>query len=81
VVHQDGTVVSGAVVNASFSTGGTGRTCTTNTAGECTITSSDLSRRSVSSVTFTVNSISKSGSTYDATKNVPNPARITINRP
>ncbi len=42
--------------------------CTTDSAGKCSITSGRISKNT-SSVSFAVGSLSKSGGTYDATEN------------
>jgi serine protease AprX len=58
--------VSGVVVSGSWSDGTTGQ-CTTNASGACSLTKS-LGKR-VSSVTFTVTSLSRSGYVYQASAN------------
>jgi hypothetical protein len=63
-----GQLVSGATVSGSWSGGVSGSgSCTTSTAGSCKVSKSGLGRR-VSSVTFTVSNVTKSGLTWDAVK-------------
>jgi PKD repeat protein len=59
--------VSGAVVSGSWSTGGSG-SCTTGSTGTCTISRNTISG-SVTSTTFTVAGVSKSGSSYAVSAN------------
>ncbi len=85
-VHDSNHVaISGAQVSGSWSTGGT-QTCTTGTSGTCTVTLSNLGRARNASVTYTVNSVSKSGYTYQSTANHDpesdsNGTKITVSRP
>ena len=77
--------VSSATVSGKWSYSTSTVTCTTDSLGKCTISSSRLSRNT-SSVSFTVGSLSKSGGTYDATKNHDpetdsNGTTITVRRP
>jgi len=63
--------VAGAVVTGSWTRGTTSlgtATCTTGSTGRCTVTKSKLPA-STTSVTFTVTSVAKSGSTYDPVAN------------
>jgi serine protease len=79
VVDQNGSPVSGAAVTIAASGGASGSaTCTTATTGKCTVTTSRLGN-SVTSVTFTVTNVSKSGSTYDSGANAAN--SVTVNKP
>lgn len=56
--------VVGALVTGSWSSGTTGTsTCTTDSSGSCTVSKTNL-RRTLTSVTFTVTDVSKSGNTY-----------------
>ena len=68
---RDGT--GAALANATVSgtwTAGTPDTCTTGAAGTCTVTSDNLNRRNVSSVTFTVTGVTRAGYTYTPAANV-----------
>ncbi len=61
--------VANAKVSGSWSAGATGSaTCTTNTAGQCTVSLSSL-RTSVASVTLTVNNATATGYSYSASAN------------
>jgi PKD repeat protein len=62
--------VQGVVVTGSWSTGATASCTTTGTAGTCSVASSSLSKKSISSVRFTVTGLSKSGWTYVPANNV-----------
>ena len=76
--HQS---VSGATVYVTLSGGASGtQSATTNSAGQCTISTAKLSG-SVSSVTMSVTNLSKSGTTYDSIADHPNPPTMTINKP
>jgi subtilisin family serine protease len=62
--------VAGAVVSGTWSAGATGTSsCTTTTAGTCTVQKNKLARSSVTSVTFTVTSVTAAGRTYAAGSN------------
>ena len=62
-------VVSKARVTGKWSNGASGSaSCTTNTAGQCTINKPKL-LTNVSSVTFTVTKVTRSGQTYSAASN------------
>lgn len=78
IAVQDATnsKVSGAKVTATWSVGTV--SCTTDTTGACRLSKSNLT---VSSITLTVNGVSKSGYTYDSSSNKPNPPVITVNKP
>jgi len=78
VVDANGFAVGGAVVTGSFTVGGTGLKCTTSTAGECSITSGNLSKRTTQT-TFSVSDISGTNMTYDSTSNAV--SSLTIQRP
>ncbi len=87
-VHDSNhTPIVGAVVNGNWSAGATGSaSCTTDSAGKCTVSKTGLQRRSVASVTFTVVSASKSGYTYNSALNHDpesdsNGTVITVARP
>jgi len=69
VAVHDGShaAVSGATVNGSFSTGGTG-SCVTAANGTCTITSGAI-RKNIPSSTFNVTGVSGSGLSYAAGSN------------
>ena len=61
--------VSGATVYGTFSAGWSGtRSCTTGTAGTCTLTTSNISKN-VASTTLSVTSVASSGRTYTAAYN------------
>jgi lysophospholipase L1-like esterase len=60
--------ISGAVVTGSWSAG-SGDTCTTGAEGRCSVESDNLSRRNLSSVTFTVSEVARDGYEYDSTAN------------
>lgn len=78
--------VSGATVQGSWSNGASGSTsCTTNSSGQCTV-SKNLSRSRVSSVTWSVSNVTKSGMTYNSSANHDvdggtNGSTITVYRP
>lgn len=79
--------VSGVSVSGSWSAGATGTAnCTTAANGTCTVSKTNLARNRVSSVTFTVNSLSKTGFTYQSSANHDpdgdsNGTTIKVNRP
>jgi len=81
-----GALVAGAAVAGSWSSGASGGgSCTTGSSGTCQISKGGL-KKSAASATFTVNSIAKSGATYDAgANNDPdgdsNGTTITVARP
>jgi hypothetical protein len=61
--------LSGATVTGVWSAGATGTgTCTTNTSGVCSTTKTNISKKSTSA-TFTVNSVTLSGYTYQPADN------------
>lgn len=78
--------VASATVSGSWSGGTSGSaSCTTNSSGQCTV-QKNLSKSRVSSVTFTVNNVTRSGYTYNAGANHDpdgdsNGTSITVNRP
>jgi subtilisin family serine protease len=76
VMDKDGNPVSGAAVTGTWKPG-SAVTATTGTNGTCTFTASVST--AVSSVTFTVTNIVKSGYTYDAT--LYSADSITISKP
>ena len=61
--------VAGVLVTGAWSAGTGGGTCTTGTDGTCSVKSSSLSRKSIPSVTFTVNGLTKTGWTYSSGQN------------
>jgi subtilisin family serine protease len=70
-----GTPVSGATVTVQLSAGASGtKTCTTGTTGTCSVSTS-LSTK-VSSVTYTVTNVTKSGTTWNGTT-----VSAVVNRP
>ena len=72
LVVNGGSPVSGAMVSGSFSTGG-GGTCTTNSAGMCSLSSGNIRKRE-GSTTFTVTQLN--GTSYSGAN-----ASITISKP
>jgi hypothetical protein len=61
--------VANATVNGSWSDGANGSdSCVTNGAGQCTVSKNNL-KSNVSSVTFTVTSVTAAGNTYNASAN------------
>lgn len=70
--------VSGVAVTGAWSAGTVAATCTTGAAGACSVKSSSLSKKSTSSVTFTVSGLTRTGWTYDSTKG---PTSITVPKP
>ncbi len=79
VHNSSGQVVSGATVTGSWSGGTSGSTsCTTGSAGTCSVQSGNISRNSAS-VSWNVGTISSSGATYDPASNNVN--SITVARP
>ena len=78
--------VANATVTGVWSNGASGTaSCTTGSNGQCTVTKSDLSKGR-SSVTFTVNNVTRAASTYtSATNHDPdgssNGTRIVIAKP
>ena len=68
---RDGTgaALPNATVSGSWTVGAPD-TCTTGAAGTCTVTSDNLNRRNVSSVTFTVTGVTRAGYTYTPAANV-----------
>jgi PKD repeat protein len=73
-----GSPVSGAVVTATWSIG-SGDTCTTGSAGTCSMTSDNLNVKKASHVTVTVTSVSHATRIYDASRNLV-PSSLTITR-
>jgi hypothetical protein len=84
VVHGgDHAVLSGVVVNASWQ-GGASATCTTGASGACSV--SRQFQNSRTSVSFTVNNLSKVGYTYQPSANHDpdgdsNGITISLNKP
>lgn len=69
VQDASGNPLPGVTVDGSWSGGTSGTSsCVTDTSGWCTVASSNISNKSTS-VTFSVDSLSASGYTYDATAN------------
>ena len=60
--------LAGAQVNGSWSSGGSA-TCTTGASGTCVVTVNNLGKNRNPSVTFTVNTMTKAGYTYQASAN------------
>jgi subtilisin family serine protease len=88
LVHNDSeTPLSGATVAGNWTGGDSGSaSCTTNAAGVCTVTTSQMKRNTQPSVTFTVSNITHStllyngASNHDATGN-SNGTTITVPKP
>jgi lysophospholipase L1-like esterase len=74
-----GAPLSGATVTGSFVPSGGSKSCTTNSAGTCVLTSNDLRRSSVTSVTFSVTGIAHATHPYDADDNLV--TAVTVTRP
>ena len=78
--------VANATVSGSWSNGASGTaSCTTGSSGQCTVSVSGIRKRT-GSVTFTVDNVSHSTLTYDATANHDpdgdsNGTTITVNKP
>lgn len=69
VVDDSGAAVSGAVVTGAWSGGYTGTgTCTTGSTGTCSMVTGSM-KLTATSVTYTVNNVTASGFTYDASSN------------
>ena len=64
-----GAALPNATVSGSWTVGAPD-TCTTGTAGTCTVTSDNLNRRNVPSVTFSVTGVARAGYTYTPAANV-----------
>ncbi|MDQ3344884.1 MAG: hypothetical protein M3473_01090 [Chloroflexota bacterium] len=78
VVDAAGRAVSGATVSGSFDPGSS-KICTTGTGGTCLVTSDNLARSSVGSVTFSVGNVTHASLAYDASANTE--SQIMISRP
>jgi hypothetical protein len=78
--------IANATVTGAWSNGASGTSsCTTNSSGQCTVSKRDI-RKGRNSVTFTVNNVSRSGSTYNSNNNhdpdgSSNGTRIVVPRP
>ena len=78
--------VANATITGAWSNGASGTaSCTTNSNGQCTVSKSSISNGN-HSVTFTINNVTRSGSTYNSANNHDpesdsNGTRININRP
>jgi hypothetical protein len=69
VVDQNGNPVAGVFVDGGWSNGANGSgNCTTDSSGQCTVTKNRI-KSNESSVTYTINSLSASGYTYNAAAN------------
>jgi hypothetical protein len=69
VVDQNGNPVAGVFVDGAWSNGANGSgNCTTDANGQCTVTKNRI-KSNESSVTYTINSLSASGYTYNAAAN------------
>lgn len=69
--------LANATVSGTWSNGANGSgSCTTDSSGTCSVTKNNL-KESVSSVTFTVNTITHSSYTYDSSKNDVTPS-VTV---
>ena len=78
IKDTNGAVVPGAVVDGSFTYGGSSVGCTTASTGNCTIVSGNISK-STPQTTFSVVGVSGTGMTYDSSRNAMNP--ITVLKP
>jgi hypothetical protein len=78
--------VANATVSGNWSNGASGTgSCTTNSNGQCSVSKNDIARAK-SSVTFTVNNVSRSGFTYNSNNNhdpdgSSNGTRIVVRKP
>jgi TRAP-type uncharacterized transport system fused permease subunit len=79
-------LLAGVVITGSWSDGSSSATsCTTNSSGKCSLTRSRVSN-SVTSLTFTITEMTKSGYTYNSSDNHDpesdsNGTSIVINKP
>lgn len=79
IVDASNVAVDGALVTGSWSGGVRGSgTCTTNSSGQCSMTSANI-RKTKTSETFTVTSVTKTGSVYDAGANAV--SSVTVTKP
>ncbi|HUF06578.1 MAG TPA: carboxypeptidase regulatory-like domain-containing protein [Candidatus Binatia bacterium] len=78
VFDSTGVAVEGATVDGSFSVG-SAKSCITGSTGTCSVTSDNLSRRSVASVTFTVTGMTHASLAYESSDNLE--TSIEILRP
>lgn len=78
VKTSSGAVQGGAVVSGSFTDGGSSVSCTTGPNGSCEIKSGLIGKR-VTSTTFSVQGITGSNLSYDATKNAL--SKLQLNAP
>lgn len=78
VKDSNGASVSGAVVSGGFTVGGSAVSCTTGTSGVCSISSNDL-HKSTTQTVFTVNGITGTSLSYDASKNAL--SSVTVIKP
>jgi hypothetical protein len=78
IVDSYGDPVIGAIVEGSWSPGGTD-SCETDTLGQCTVTNAGLDKKNVSSTTFTVANLDMNGYTYDSASN--NLTSISVSQP
>jgi PKD repeat protein len=76
VVHGADNPLADVTVTGSWSTGSGGTSCTTDAFGACSIKSSNLNKKTTS-VTFTVNGLTKPGWFYDSNQNTA----VTIQKP
>jgi subtilisin len=67
--------LSGAVVSGAWN-GGSTVSCTTDGIGQCSVTSSNLSTKTVSSITFKVSGVALAGYTYDGGE-----PTVTVDKP
>ena len=78
VTDTTGAAIRNATVSGGWTVGAPD-SCTTGSSGTCTVTSDNLSRANVLSVTFTVTGATHATRTYDATANIE--TSVVINRP
>jgi len=69
VVDAGGIPVGGVAVAGSWSAGSGATTCTTDSAGLCSVTSSSLNKKTTTIVMFTVTGLTRNGWAYDPTHN------------
>jgi hypothetical protein len=74
VVDQAGSPVTGATVEGSWDIGGSA-SCITDDAGICTVSKARI-KTSITSATFTVNNISRSGCIYETDSNVADSVQV-----
>jgi PKD repeat protein len=79
VVEDTDGPLADVTVTGSWSNGSGATSCTTDAAGTCSMKSSSLNKKTTS-ITFTVNGLTRTGWFYDSTQNAVSPS-ITIQKP